>query len=298
MGRAVCPGSTSRRTTWPCACCYLTKYLVGDGLNVNGPMASRIVAYDDFMGDHLDDDRWTYLTIPGRGASEPWTCFEPPAETRVGEGTLDLFVPRFTSRLRRSPTIGNIKRGLLSRSGFSTSDGVAVFALDMAVTRVGEMPTDYGDGFASFMLIDAASGWSFQVCCNGYNTFGFHDSPHRTYRPHQPTTVIFAPAQVPGTIGRSRRHEIIIDSRDASVGWWADGKLASRVEDADIPASLHIALGLATLISARPIAAEPVGYASGLSVSFGPVAVRSATNTQGRATAGAHRGQQPHGSNR
>jgi hypothetical protein len=234
-------------------------------------MASHAVVYDDFNRDHLDDDRWTYLTIPGGGASETWTCFEPAAETRVGEGTLDLFVPRFTSRHRYSPAIGNIKRGLLSRSGFSTRDGVAVVALDMAVTRVGEIPTDYGDGFASFMLIDIESGWSFQVCCNGYNTFGFHDSPDRTYRSHQPTTVTFAAAQVPSIIGQSRRHEIIIDSGDASVEWWADGKLTSRLDDADIPASLHIALGLATLISAQSIPAEPVRYASGLSVSFGPV---------------------------
>lgn len=261
-------------------------------------MASPTVAYDDFTGDHLDDDRWTYLAIPGCGGSETCACFEPAAETRVGEGTLDLFIPRFTSKHRRAQPIGDVKHELVSRSGFSTRDGVAVFALDMAVTRLGALPADYGDGFASFRLIDIESGWSFQVCCNGYNTFGFHESPHRTYRSRQPTSVIFAAAQVPGTTGQSRRHEIIIDSGGASVEWWADGKLTSRLEDADIPASLHIALGLATLVSARPIPAEPDPYASGLSVSFGPVDVRTATVlTQGGGAAGAHGGQQPHDSN-
>jgi Family of unknown function (DUF6081) len=258
-------------------------------------MAPHTVAYDDFAGDRLDDDRWTYLTMPGRGGSETWTCFEPEAEARVREGTLDLFISRFTSKQRRLQAIGDVKHELVSRSSFSTRDGVAVFALDMAATRVGAMPADYRDGFASFMLIDIESGWSLQVCCNGYNTFGFHDSPDRTYRSHQPTTVTFAAAQVPSIIGQSRRHEIIIDSGDASVEWWADGKLTSRLDDADIPASLHIALGLATLISAQSIPAEPVRYASGLSVSFGPFGVRTAIiPAEGGA---AHGGQQPHGTN-
>jgi Family of unknown function (DUF6081) len=267
-------------------------------LNVNTPMASCTVVYDDFIGDHLDGDRWSYLTTPRGGGSETWTCFVPAAETRVGEGTLDLFIPHFNSKHRRSQAIGNVKHELVSRSGFSTRDGVVVFALDMAVTRVGAMPADYRDGFASFMLIDIESGWSFQVCCNGYNTFGFHDSTHRTYRSHHPTTVIFAAAQIPAIIGQSRRHEIIIDSGEAIVEWWADGKLTSRLEDAHIPACLHIGLGLATRVSARPIPAEPVRYASGLSVSFGPVGVGTATiPSEGGGAAGAHSGQQPHGWN-
>jgi hypothetical protein len=266
-------------------------------LNVNTPIISRTVAYDDFTGGHLDEDRWSYLTIPGRGVSETWTCFVPAAEITVGEGTLDLFIPRITSKYRRAQAIGNVKHELVSRSSFATRDGVAAFALEMAATRVGAMPADYRDGFASFMLIDIESGWSFQVCCNGYNTFGFHDSPHRTYRPHQPTTVTFAPTQLPSVIGQSRRHEIIIDSGESIVEWWADGKLTSRLEDADIPASLHIALGLATRIPTRPVRAEPVRYASGLSVSFGPVGVRTATILAEGVAAGVDGGQQPHTSN-
>lgn len=250
-------------------------------MEVTAPMATHTVVYDDFTGDYIDEGRWTYLTIPGQDGSATRTCFEPAAQTQVGEGTLDVYVPRLTSTHRVVNLFDSLRHELVSRNTFSTSDGGAFFGLDMAATRVGEAPTDYGDGFASFMLIDVESGWSFQVCCNGHKTFGLHSSLRHRYHSDKPPQVIDAATPVPGVIGWSWRHEIAVDSGDATIEWCADGRPTFRVEDSDIPPSLHIALGLATLASAVPTSAQSVPDVSGLSVSFGPVTAAAATIAPG-----------------
>ena len=152
-----------------------------------GPMASHIVAYDDFAEDQLDPGRWHDLTIHGLSGSEARIRFEPAAETRVGEGTLDLFVPSFGSKVGTMRGSDTINHERVSRRAFSTRDGLVVFTWDMAATRIGAVPADPRDGFASLMLVDIESGWSFQVCANGDKTFGLHDALRHGDRSPTPT---------------------------------------------------------------------------------------------------------------
>ena len=205
---------------------------------------------------------------PVRGA-------EPAAETRVGEGTLDLFVPSFGSKVGRMRGSDTINHERVSRRAFSTRDGLVVFSLDMAATRVGAVPADPRDGFASFMLVDIESGWSFQVCANGDKTFGLHDALRHGDRSPTPTEMIDASTPVPAMMGRSRRHEVKINTATATIEWRTDKQLTSQVRDTGIPAAVHIALGLATLTSVHSTADESSRLTSGLSVSFGPVTVRT-----------------------
>jgi hypothetical protein len=243
------------------------------GLNMAPSIALHTVVYDDFTGHHLDD-RWTQLAGPGYGRFKTSMCFEPTAETQVGEGTLDLFVPGFTSKQRGGQVSDNGSQ-LVSRSAFSTRGGIAVFSVDMAATRIGDAPADYRDGFASFMLVDIESGWSFQVCCNGHTTFAIHDALRDAFGSdsHQPAKIADTPTHAADIVYHSRRHDIIVDSIYTSIEWWADGQLSCRVKDLAIPPCVHIALGLAALRPAQPPPSEVRRQPSGLSVSFGPVSV-------------------------
>jgi Family of unknown function (DUF6081) len=240
--------------------------------------ASRAVVYDDFMGTDIDEGRWRYLTLPGTddGGDVAWTCFEPTAETRVGEGTLDMYVPRFSPRHRSIQVFDNLTHQLVSQEAFSTDSGAVRFTLDMAATRAGDAPADFRDGFASFMLIDTASGWSFRVCSTGHSTFGLYDSLRLAYHSKKSTQVIDSPVSAPVIVGGSLRHEIVVDRDQNNLEWWVDGHLAARIDDPSIPRRVHIALGLATLMSVEPSREMPLRLAApGLSVSFGPVSVEA-----------------------
>ena len=238
--------------------------------------ASRAVVYDDFMGTDIDEGRWRYLTLPGTddGGNVAWTCFEPTAETRVGEGTLDMYVPRFSPRHRSIQVFDNLTHQLVSEESFGTNP--VRFTLDMAATRAGDAPADFRDGFASFMVIDTASGWSFRVCSTGHSTFGLYDSLRLTYHSKQSTQVIDSPITVPAVVGGSLRHEIALDRDQNNLEWWVDGHLGARIDDPSIPRRVRIALGLATLTSVEPSREMPPRPAApGLSVSFGPVSAQS-----------------------
>jgi Family of unknown function (DUF6081) len=241
--------------------------------------ASRTVVYDDFTGADIDEGRWRYLTLPGTrddAGGGAWTCFEPGADTRVGEGTLDLYVPSFAPRHHSIQAFDNLKHQLVSQEAFATDQGIVRFSLDMAATRTGDAPADYRDGFASFMVIHTESGWSFSVCSTGQSTFGLYDSLRRAYHWKKATEVIDSPIPAPGVIGGSLRHEIVIDRAGQNLQWWVDGHLAARIDDPAIPPSLHLALGLATLSSVEPSRAQPPRPAApGLSVSFGPVSIQA-----------------------
>ena len=236
--------------------------------------ASESILYDDFGSDQIDDRLWTYLTLPQAGDAD-WICFDPSAVTQVGEGTLDIYVERFAPSRSRVHVLDNLKHQLVSKKQFSTQNSAIAFALDMAATNVGETPTDYRDGFASFTLFDTNTGWSFRACCNGSKNFALYDPSRRDYQSRMSTNVIDAPSPATRAVGNSRRHEVTVSGREQLLEWRVDGELAYRMTDADIPPRLHIALGLATLRSVDQLTAPGWGIKAGLSVSFGPVSIWS-----------------------
>jgi Family of unknown function (DUF6081) len=228
--------------------------------------------YDDFTGTGIDENLWQFLTIPSSGGS--WSCFEPAAETCVGEGTLDIYVPRFTHKRSREPVVDNLKHQLVSIESFFTRDTEVLFAFDMATTSFGAIPTGHSDGFASFMLVDTRRGWSFCVCSQGSRDFALYDCLRSSYRSRASTRVIDTPVAATHFVGSSHHHEILIDGRNGSLDWWTDDQIACRVQGVDIPSRLNIALGVATLGSVERTVAQTYCPESGLSVSFGPVSIQ------------------------
>lgn len=234
--------------------------------------AGQLTIYDDFGGDRLNPGRWRFLTIP-HGRQAPWECVEPNAETMVGEGTLDIHVPHFGRTHDTVQVFDNLKHLLISTEGFSTEDGRMTFIFDMAATSIGETPTDYRDGFATCMLLDENTGWSFSTCSNGKRVFGLHDSLRKTYKAHLSAHVIDAPSPNVNLVANSRHHEVVVDGVARSLEWRVDDVLAFRLTDTEIPPNVRVCLGLATLNSIHRESGEYFSQGVGLSVSYGPVGV-------------------------
>jgi Family of unknown function (DUF6081) len=234
----------------------------------------QTVVYDRFCGSALDHDRWRYLELQQGDGELVWTCFEKNALARVGEGTLDIDIERFATKHNTVQVFDNLKHQLVSTDVFCTQNGSIGFALDMAATRIGRTPTDYRDGFASFMLLDERTGWSFSVCTNGKQTFGLSDALRKTYRTRESTHVFDAPPPSLNLTGTSRHHTVILDSERTCLEWWVDGEFACRVPDAAIPPQIAICLGVATLSSLERIPVQNYSADSGLSVSFGPISIQ------------------------
>jgi len=228
--------------------------------------------YDDFRGDHLDERRWSYLTLP-QPDKEDWQCFSPEAVTTFGEGTLDIHVQRFARTHPSVQVLDNLKHQLVSTETFSTQDGISV-AFEMAATSVGDTSADFRDGFASFMLVDQETGWSFSICSNGSKDFGLYDSLRRTYRTRVSTNVIDAPSPAIRLVGNSRRHVATVSSSEHLLEWRVDGQVVCGMTGIEIPPRMNICVGLATMRSLD----EPASirdYTSGMSVSFGPMDIWS-----------------------
>jgi hypothetical protein len=143
-----------------------------------------------------------------------------------------------------------------------------------ALTRVHRIPTDYRDGFATFMLVDTRRDWSFCVCSQGSRDFALYDCLRSTYRSRASTRIIDTLVAATHFVGSSHHHEILIDGRNGSLDWWTDDQIACRVQGVDIPSRLNIALGVATLGSVERTVAQTYCPESGLSVSFGPVSIQ------------------------
>jgi Family of unknown function (DUF6081) len=238
-----------------------------------------VTKYDDFLGGELDPKRWRYLTLP-YGDRPPWECVELGADTLVGEGTLDIHFPLIAQTHHAVQVFDNLKHILTSTEEFSTTSGGITVTVDMAATSIGEVPTDHRHGFATFMLLDEVTGWSFSACSNGKRVFALHDALRRTYHDHAATHVIDAPSPKIDLLGNSRRHEITIDTATSTLEWRVDGLRVFRVVDPEIPTSLHICLGLATLNSIDRQDGEYISLAAGLSVSFGAVSVGNAESAE------------------
>jgi hypothetical protein len=229
--------------------------------------------YDPFIGDAIDEKLWTYLTAPQPGKSD-WICVEPSAITRVGEGTLDIHVQRFAPIHDSSQTFGGLRHQLVATKPFDTEDRRVTFDFEVAATRVGDPSTDFGNGFASFMVFDGPMGWSFRVCCDGIRDFGLYDSLRCTNPAVFPADVIKHAVRRRG-VGIARRHEVTLSGPHRLLEWRVDGQLAWRAADIAIPRTVQFALGLSMLSTVGPRVSRHSPAAPGLSVSFGPTHIRT-----------------------
>ncbi|RTL66045.1 MAG: hypothetical protein EKK42_18890 [Pseudonocardiaceae bacterium] len=241
-------------------------------------IASPTRTYDDFTGSRLDPARWFHLEYPPGPDGTSWRCEEPNARTDVGDGTLDISIERFERAHDQVQIMDNPKHLLLSTESFPVpADGSVTISLEIAATSINATPRDYRDGFASFNVLDMASGWVFDLCATSDQVIAIHErlplpGVDRTF-----THVIEAPlAGLEIAPGLSHAYEVTLDAGRRVAEWRVDGRLMFDVADAEIPGQVSVGLGFITL---HPIAdgRSRSLRGQGISASFGPIQVRTSS---------------------
>jgi len=123
------------------------------------------VTYDELNGPGLDPGRWSpaRLPLPTGGEHLP---LDPNAELTVGEGEVQVTIPRFSLAHDSFQPADSAKYLIFSTRQFELPpDRPASFAVDLAVNNIGGDPEDYRRAMAAFQVFDfEVSQRVFSVC--------------------------------------------------------------------------------------------------------------------------------------
>src|SRR3989304_6507239 len=124
-------------------------------------LAQTETIYDPFTTPHLDPNKWTIAAFP-LGNGEFWRWEEPDAKVKTGDGKLEITVNPYTRFHNQVQIFDNPKHLILGTRNFAVPEkGVISFSFKMgAITHNGD-PDDFKDGFASFNVLDFATGLVF-----------------------------------------------------------------------------------------------------------------------------------------
>lgn len=204
--------------------------------------------YDDFTGPGLDKDKWQVADFP-LGDGEVWQYAEPGARVRVAGGRLQLDVNRFTRGHSAVQILDNPKHLLLASRAWKTGSGPLRFGTTLAGSVNGDQH-DYRDGFASFNVLDFASGMVFDITTNGHRVWAIYERlliPGITTAEEAFTEVV--DLKVSTTPMREHEIKVEYDRSADTVRFFVDGKL--RLERKDVPVDveqLTCGFGFTTLI--------------------------------------------------
>ena len=134
------------------------------------------VTYDDLRGPDLDAALWSpaRLPLPTGGEHIP---LDPNAELAVGEGEVQVTIPRFSLSHHRFQSADSPKYLTFSTRQFELPpDRPATFAVDLAVKNIGGEPGDFRRGMAAFHVFDLdVSKRVFAVCGTSTRVFALHE---------------------------------------------------------------------------------------------------------------------------
>ena len=204
--------------------------------------------YDQFDGPDIDPAKWAVLPVflPD-GAVLP--AFEPSAATVVRDGTLSVTVKEFERSHDSHQQADNTKHVLVSTQQFELpGHGVATFAIEQAVTRLGpRRPDDLMLALAAFNVIDPERGLVFDILSNGIEVFAVHEQLSGVPKPAGPayTYLIrhpFAPIEL--SPGVSHRCEIEFDMEAGIVRWLVNDTEIYRTAGTPMPERAVLGLGL------------------------------------------------------
>ncbi|PRY65887.1 hypothetical protein B0I08_10935 [Glaciihabitans tibetensis] len=212
--------------------------------------------YDPMVGPDLDASLWEPLNI-GTGP-----LVEAGATTTVEAGAVTLRIPELANASDSNQAIDNSKHVILSTRAFAIpSDGVGRFAVDMHVDDAGDGDGgDYRYGVASFNVLDISTGAVFNIFSTGQRFLAQHEALAYPGVDHPFTRVIddalFAARGDSIPASAYRECEVVIDRAAGSVTWTIDGRILHEAHGlTDLPAEIHIGLGVFTII--------PVGSGTG-----------------------------------
>lgn len=129
--------------------------------------------YDDFSGDELNPEKWRIAQMTTPEGEVIWTWQDENLTTTVGDGRVRLSIPQFSLQHDTVPMFDNPK-ALYASMKMWQLDGPVSFKTTIAADITGDKD-DYRDGFASFNVLDFATGTVLDIVANGGRLWGIYE---------------------------------------------------------------------------------------------------------------------------
>jgi hypothetical protein len=211
------------------------------------------VTYDELRGPDLDAERWDPARLPlPTGEHIP---LDPNAELAVGEGEVQVTIPRFSLSHDSFQSADSPKYLMFSTGGFELPpDRPATFAVDLAVENIGGEPADYRRAMAAFHVFDLeVSKRVFAVCGTSTRVFALHEHlPLGGGGPGEPFQhVVESPYEdFDDDFTRHRECEVTLDRSRSTAAWRVDGHTVYEAHTL-IPEHARIGFGIWTMLPIR-----------------------------------------------
>jgi hypothetical protein len=203
------------------------------------------VTYDELRGPELDAARWIPLRLPLPTGGEH-VPLDPNAEVAVGDGEVQVTIPRFS-------LAHSAKYLIVSTQLFELpADRPATFAVDMAVQSIGGEPADYRQGMAAFHVFDpAASKRVFAIVGTSSRVFAMHEQVAPSDAGELFYHVVESPYEdFDDDFTRLRAGEITLDRGGSTAVWRVDGHQVYEAHTL-IPERAVIGFGIWTMLPER-----------------------------------------------
>jgi Family of unknown function (DUF6081) len=209
--------------------------------------------YDQLSGPDLDPARWrpARLPLPTGGHHTP---LDPNAELTVGDGEVQVRIPRFSLSHDSFQAADSPKYLSFSTHRFQLPpDRPATFAVDLAVTNLGGDPGDYRRAMAAFQVFDLpVSKRALSVIATSTRVFAL-DEQLGTWGAAEPFIhVVESPYEdFADDLGRLRACEITLDRGSSTAVWRVDGHRVYQTRGSFIPDRVQIGFGIWTMLAIR-----------------------------------------------
>jgi hypothetical protein len=205
--------------------------------------------YDDFSAGQLNPELWAKGEM-WDGDKLVWRWIDPGLKTVVSSGRLTLAVERYSLGHDTVQIFDNPKALYLSKQAWPVGRRPVKFSCTLAADCTGDLD-DICNGFASFNVLDFATGTVMDIVANGRRLWSITErldipglaGPPAPFSDSHDLGVASAPGL---------EHEVAVsyDPQAGEVGYFVDGAERQRRALPTRPASLMLGLGLITL---RPL---------------------------------------------
>jgi Family of unknown function (DUF6081) len=211
------------------------------------------VIYDELGGPDLDAAHWDPARLPlPTGEHIP---LDPSAELTVGEGEVQVAIPRFSLSHDEFQSADSPKYLVFSTRLFELPpERPATFAVDLAIENVGGEPEDYRLGMAAFHVFDfEVTKRVFAVCGTSTRVLALHEQlgldGGGAGEPFY--YVVESPYEdLDDDFTRLRECEVRLDRRASTATWRVDGHIIYEAQTL-IPERVSIGFGIWTMLPIR-----------------------------------------------
>jgi Family of unknown function (DUF6081) len=204
---------------------------------------------------NADLSAWQPLVLPAGENGEVFRYEEPEAKTTWSNGTLEIWIGKFTRSHDLVQNFDNGKHLLLAPEPIEIPALMpSRFSIEMAAENLGGNPLDYRDGFLTFNVLDLDQALALDAFATGQRLYSFYERlfiPGITTEAEAFTRVVDTPLfGVRTRPGEFHRFEIEVEPQARRARWFIDDVAVFTAADLPVvPRRITLALGLLTLHS-------------------------------------------------